>query len=103
MSFVIKGPHTASTSEPPLCQSCEHSHIMKGVRSAEAATFCLIFYGGAHRIDWHITECSNYHDSRKPRLSELEKIAWRFSADRASRKVGFMTPAEFKAAYPDED
>ena len=102
MDFQIKGSQTANLSGRALCYSCPHAHIFRGSRPSEERIYCQAVYNAPAEITWHITECTSYEDKNLPRLHQLEQIAWRFSADRAAKKMGFLTPAEYRAQNPDD-
>lgn len=103
MSFKIVGEHTPNHSVKSLCVTCRHAQIVKGQRADESITLC----GGGKgmeswRVRMHVSSCTDYDDKSRPPLWEMEKIAWRFSVDRASKRAGFMNPKEFKKRHPDE-
>lgn len=58
-----------------------------------------------------VTSCNQYDDKRRPPMYEMEKIAWRISADTTSRKAGFnaepkidiLSPAEYKQKHRNDD
>ena len=43
-----------------------------------------------------VVTCSEYEDKRTPSLWPLEKIAWRVSADKRKKTLGFVSPLEWK-------
>jgi hypothetical protein len=48
------------------------------------------------RIIYPVRSCSDYDDKRIPSLWQMEKVAWRFSADNRKKTAGFLGPAAWK-------
>jgi len=42
------------------CETCEHSHILRGYRESEEVTFC--YYATLMAVPFKVRDCSNYSD-----------------------------------------
>lgn len=101
---------TPNHSDPSLCVTCRESFIVRGQR--DQIVLCNAGRGMTPlAVPPVVTSCNQYDDKRQPPMWEMEKIAWRISADTTSRKAGFnaetkidiLSPAEHKAKHPHDD
>lgn len=92
MNKVFAG--TRSTSESPLCHTCNNALVVRGTRFGDDVIRCQ---AGLGRVRFHVTECSSYSDARVIPVYRLEETAWRMFDGR------FVSPSEFMRLNKDDD
>lgn len=81
----------------PLCVTCKHAQITRGVRQDQVKIFCNEVYFPVNQVPWPITECTSYLDARQPSLEEMEAAAWILRSDAPTKRiVGFVSPDKRK-------
>jgi hypothetical protein len=78
-----------------LCRTCGYGHIIKGFRATEEEVFCRYFYL-EREIHFPVSECTFYEDRRLASKREMEEIAWILRTDMPRRRVGFISPEQFR-------
>lgn len=102
MKFIIKGDKTGRSDTSSLCATCMHALVIRGSRPSEMRVICQASFSTAPLdITWHVTDCTSYQDKTTVSLTQMEKIAYRFSVDDRKKTMGFRTPEQWKAAHPD--
>jgi hypothetical protein len=102
MNKVFGG--TVNYSGENLCYTCSCGQHMKGSLVNEDVVLCHTRGTSPPiRITWKVTSCNDYEDARTPELWEMEKIAWKISADGKRRFVGFLSPKQWKEKGMDPD
>ena len=88
---------------PSLCLSCRHSQIIQD-HSGKESTFCN---AGCHAFPLVITRpvirCNEYENENTPSIFEMQKSAWKITADEHNRPVGFLSPKKWKERYGADD
>jgi hypothetical protein len=74
------------------CDSCVYSRIIRGYAQSEKITLCDRLFEPI-RIPFPVSECTDYLDSRLPRIEDLEPIAWDLRSKRAGKTAGFRVMA----------
>lgn len=73
------------------CDSCVYARIIRGYAQSEKITICDRLYEPL-RIPFPVSECTDYLDSRLPRIEDLTPIAWDLRSKSAGRQAGFKMP-----------
>lgn len=100
--IIVQGYKTQPSHGQSRCVTCSHSQIVQGSRESEKVTTCHFNFSYPRHVTWHVTECSTYEDKTRPNLFAMEKIAWKFSPDRGSRRAGILSPDDWRKQHPDE-
>ncbi|MGH9867051.1 MAG: hypothetical protein ACREAA_02655 [Candidatus Polarisedimenticolia bacterium] len=95
MRLKIQGG-TVKHGEPSLCLSCRYATVVQGENLAERIIECERLFGGAARITFTVTSCTQYSDRRQPSLREMEETAWVLRSEPSRRKAGFVHARELK-------
>jgi hypothetical protein len=74
------------------CDSCVYSRIIRGYAQSEKITLCDRLFEPI-RIPFPVSECTDYLDSRLPRIEDLEPIAWDLRSKSAGKTAGFRVMA----------
>ena len=77
-----------------LCQTCRHSHIVRGRREAEEIVICTGVVMRAMQITFKVTECTEYDDQHEPSYHELYEQAWILRPASKRRPAGFIRPTD---------
>jgi len=78
-----------------LCRTCSHGHIIKGFCATQEEAFCRYFYL-EREIHFPVSACTFYEDRRLASKKEMEDIAWILRTDMPRRRVGFISPEQFR-------
>src|SRR3954470_14351905 len=70
------------------CDSCSHSHVVKGYSAKELIVICEWAYPSV-RIPFPVSDCSHYANGRLPDYEDLEKIALDLTRVKSAR-TGFV-------------
>lgn len=70
------------------CDSCVYARIIRGYAQSEKITICDRLYEPL-RIPFAVSECTDYLDSRLPRIDDLIPIAWDLRSKSAGKTAGF--------------
>ena len=79
-----------------LCDSCRFSRIIRGRSLDEEIVTCDAGPADSMRIDFKVTSCSNYLDSRLPSLGELFEKAWVLTPGTRRRAAGFVRGSDLR-------
>lgn len=99
----MRGGDTPIHSQTSLCLSCRCSQVTHGQSLDEDIVLCHNRGSEPWRVRIRVSECSDYEDKSLSPLWEMEKIAWRVSADKLSGRIGFLDPKQYKVKHPNED
>jgi hypothetical protein len=89
---------TVDHGDPPLCETCRYATVARGRTLREEVVFCSQMPFTDRRVKFAVTSCSDYSDSRRPSLYQMEEMAWVLRSDPTRKKIGFV-----KADELDED
>jgi len=78
---------------PPLCETCVHAHIERGFSESEGNVFCQATYP-EHRVRFRVRACTNYLETKRQSLKQMEEIAWVLMPRDGKRVLGFVRPDE---------
>jgi hypothetical protein len=78
---------------PSLCETCSHSHIVKGYRASEQLVICRA-QEPVHQVEFAVHECTDYRDRTRQSLWEMERIAWVLAPQGPKGKAGFVPSSE---------
>ena len=93
MRVKIRGG-TTDHGEPSLCLTCRYATIVKGSTLSDEIVECTQLSHGRNRIDFPVTNCSDYSDRRLPSLRAMEEIAWVLRSDPKKKEIGFVKRSE---------
>lgn len=60
-------------SGPSMCETCVNCTVAKGYRTSQEVRYCGYFQ---EFVGFSVQSCSKYHNSARPELTEMRKIAW---------------------------
>ena len=85
------------------CESCEHSHILRGYRESEEVTYC--YYATLMVVPFKVRDCSNYTDKARPNWEQMKDLAIEIHATPTLKAAGFCVELEpeGKEAVDDAD
>ena len=96
MRIKVQGG-TARAGEAPLCSTCRHATVVKGIRLRDEIVECDVLSYRQNRITFPVTFCTGYVDSQHPTVREMEEIAWVLRTDPKRKQVGFVHAADLKS------
>lgn len=98
---------TVTDTGRSLCESCRHSTIIRGHKLDHELTFCTKiraeYDDSKGRVPFAVSSCSEYDNKATPELWEMKQIAWRLRTDTSGRKIGFMSPDDWRELKKKED
>jgi hypothetical protein len=81
----IDGGTPANHGGKSLCESCKHSHVMRGFKDSQLVIMCgankntfgdsETYYPGHHRVPFLVSACSGYNDKREVPLEAMKRLA----------------------------
>ena len=74
------------------CETCEHSHILRGYRESEEATFC--YYATLMVVPFKVRDCSNFSDKARPNWEQMQDLAIEIRPTPTLKSAGFCAEAE---------
>jgi len=74
------------------CETCEHSHILRGYRESEGVTFC--YYATLMAVPFKVRDCSNYSDKARPNWEQMQELAIEIRPSPTLKSAGFCADVE---------
>lgn len=74
------------------CESCEHSHVLRGYRESEEVTYC--YYATLMVVPFKVRDCSNYTDKARPNWEQMQELAIEIRATPTLKAAGFCAEPE---------
>ena len=74
------------------CETCEHSHILRGYRESEEVTFC--YYWSLMVVPFKVRDCSNFSDKARPNWEQMQDLAIEIRPAPTLKSAGFCAEAE---------
>lgn len=74
------------------CETCEHSHILRGYRESEEVTFC--YYATLMVVPFKVRDCSNFSDKARPNWEQMQDLAIEIRPAPTLKSAGFCAEAE---------
>ena len=81
---------TPAGSDSSLCGTCRCATIVRGRTLDEELVLCSALGFRGVRIDFKVTFCSDYNDSRCPSYMEMMQDAWILHPGTRRRPAGFV-------------
>jgi hypothetical protein len=78
-----------------LCDTCRHSHIVRGRTQDEELVFCDLAMRSV-QITFKVTSCSHYDDQRHASYLQLMHQAWILRPASRGRAAGFVPASELE-------
>lgn len=91
---------TRPANAPRLCDSCQYSVVMRGVRDSEQIVHCTYM---RRAVGIQVTECNRYTEGYAPSLWDMRQIAWLLHTDSKRQKIGFLKASAWQEAHEDEE
>jgi hypothetical protein len=79
-----------------LCESCNHSRIIRGRRVDEELIVCEASAASPARVTFKVTSCTDYQDCKLPSYWELVQQAWILRPQNGKRPAGFVRASELR-------
>ena len=92
MPIKIQGG-TARAGDPPLCHSCRHATVARGLRLRDEIIWCNTL---ETRVTYPVTSCTTYLNRQHPSIHEMEEIAWLLRTDARKQQIGFVEAKTLK-------
>jgi len=87
---------------PSLCERCAYAHIQRGFRDTEVLVHCVFGWNETPRlVPFKVRECTDFSDTKVPKVSELEDIALILNAQPTGKKAGFSVKLEDVTEEPE--
>lgn len=96
--YVKNGTPIGSQSR---CESCEHSHILRGFRESEEVTYC--YYATLLKVPFKVRDCSNYSDKARPNWEQMKDLAIELNPVSYAKPAGFCGKPEPESEVAMED
>lgn len=97
MQIKVRGGTPNASNATSLCYSCREALIVKG-SNGQAYVYCRAMHWNELRVRMIVVECNHYDNKAAPTVDAMAKIAYVINSDKKAGKIGFMSPAERKAA-----
>ena len=83
----------------PLCPTCRWFQEIKGQSLTQISMNCSYL---SKPLKFRAYECSQYSDKRYPHVNDMTQIAWMLVTDVKTKKIGFMSAAEWRENHSSE-
>jgi hypothetical protein len=87
---------TASDMGHSLCDTCRHATITRGHRLEEEIVRCEAQPMVSVLIQFKVSECTAYVDSRLPTYAQLLEQAWILKSPKGRRSAGFVRSSDLR-------
>ncbi|MDP1570183.1 MAG: hypothetical protein Q8L86_09280 [Vicinamibacterales bacterium] len=94
MMYVKVHGGTVQHGDPPLCHTCRHATVVKGVSARHEIIECRRLSTPHDHVRFPVTSCTGYSDRRQPSLDDMEDIAWVLRTDVKRHQIGFVRAAD---------
>lgn len=86
-----------------LCDTCRYCTHIEGHAPSKELRFCESMFELPIQISFPVARCTDYRKRDDQNLDTMKEMAWILDMSKGKRPVGFISAAQFREKYPDQD